>query len=224
MARGHRGSLLLRCRALPSPSPCRFIPALSMTRGHRGSLLLRCRAFSSLSSRRFIPAHPTFHVVAADQARAAFTPDTIWPVNGLPPDFIPRICTDPGFDVVSYFSMLHQRIAFARLPDPCLTAYAPPFPHRSPQRRVAGGISAPGPHRSGHEPLDSSGSCRPATRFGTVAASARRAGVLVLELHIAIPAHVCHHVPVACISFSPSASGGDRLASPAGSPCSRRTP
>lgn len=29
MARGHRGSLLLRCRALPSPSPCRFIPALS---------------------------------------------------------------------------------------------------------------------------------------------------------------------------------------------------
>ena len=31
-----------------------------MTRGHRGSLLLRCRAFSSLSSCRFIPAHLTF--------------------------------------------------------------------------------------------------------------------------------------------------------------------
>src|SRR6266571_7835273 len=29
MTRGHRGSLLLRCRALSSPSPCRFIPALS---------------------------------------------------------------------------------------------------------------------------------------------------------------------------------------------------
>jgi hypothetical protein len=29
---------------------------------------------------------PTFHVVAADQARAAFTPDTTWPVNGHPPD------------------------------------------------------------------------------------------------------------------------------------------
>src|SRR5664279_1861988 len=57
-----------------------------MTRGHRGSLLLRCRAFSSLSSCRFIPAHPTFPVVAADQARAAFTPDTVWPVNGFPPD------------------------------------------------------------------------------------------------------------------------------------------
>src|SRR5664279_3771937 len=29
MTRGHRGSLLLRCRAFPSPPPCRFIPALS---------------------------------------------------------------------------------------------------------------------------------------------------------------------------------------------------
>jgi hypothetical protein len=27
MTRGHRGPLLLRCRALSSPSPCRFIPA-----------------------------------------------------------------------------------------------------------------------------------------------------------------------------------------------------
>jgi hypothetical protein len=29
MTRGHRGSLLLRCRALSSPAPCRFLPALS---------------------------------------------------------------------------------------------------------------------------------------------------------------------------------------------------
>src|SRR5664279_4804300 len=29
MTRGHRGSLLLRCRAFPSPPSCRFIPALS---------------------------------------------------------------------------------------------------------------------------------------------------------------------------------------------------
>src|SRR5664280_1535451 len=29
---------------------------------------------------------PTFPVVAADQARAVFTPDTTWPVNGFPPD------------------------------------------------------------------------------------------------------------------------------------------
>jgi hypothetical protein len=33
MTRGHRGSLLLRCRALSSPSPCRFIPAHTTTSG-----------------------------------------------------------------------------------------------------------------------------------------------------------------------------------------------
>src|SRR5215217_1998254 len=31
-----------------------------MTRGHRGSLVLRCGALSSPSPRRFIPAHPLF--------------------------------------------------------------------------------------------------------------------------------------------------------------------
>ena len=44
MTRGHRGSLVLRCRALSSPSPCRFIPAPPQphqappppTRHHRG--------------------------------------------------------------------------------------------------------------------------------------------------------------------------------------------
>src|SRR5664279_1536060 len=36
---------------------------------------------SSISTRL-----PTFPVVAADQARAVFTPDTIWPVDGFPPD------------------------------------------------------------------------------------------------------------------------------------------
>ena len=65
MARGHRGSLLLRCRALPSPSPCRFIPALSMTRGRRGSLLLRRRAFPSPPPSRFIPAHGSTKPVAS---------------------------------------------------------------------------------------------------------------------------------------------------------------
>jgi hypothetical protein len=33
MARGRRGSLALRRRALPSPPPDRFIPALSQTTG-----------------------------------------------------------------------------------------------------------------------------------------------------------------------------------------------
>src|SRR5664279_450706 len=41
---------------------------------------------------------------------------------------IPRISTDLSFDVVSCISMLHQRFALTRLPDPCLTAFTPPFP------------------------------------------------------------------------------------------------
>src|SRR5664279_4353947 len=90
---------------------------------------------------------PTFPVVAADQARAVFTPDTTWPVNGFPPDFIPKIYTDLGFDVVSCISMLRRRFALARLPDPCLTTHTPPFPHRSPQRSSAnaawGGLTSP---------------------------------------------------------------------------------
>jgi hypothetical protein len=35
MTRGRRGSLILRRRALPSPPPCRFIPALSLDPGPR---------------------------------------------------------------------------------------------------------------------------------------------------------------------------------------------
>src|SRR5215217_4941977 len=35
MARGHRGSLLLRCGEPSSPSPCRFIPALSWIQAQR---------------------------------------------------------------------------------------------------------------------------------------------------------------------------------------------
>jgi hypothetical protein len=41
-----------------SPSPSQT--PMHDSGGHRGSLLLRCRAFSSLSSRRFIPTHLTF--------------------------------------------------------------------------------------------------------------------------------------------------------------------
>lgn len=72
-----------------------------------------------------------------------------------PARLLPKIYTDLGFDVVSSFSMLHQRIALARLPDPCLTAFTPPF------RRVAPGISARGSHRSVRKPLDLHGSCHP---------------------------------------------------------------
>lgn len=45
-----------------------------------------------------------------------------------PARLFPGLCTHPSFDVISYFSTLPQRFARARLPDPRLTAFTPPFP------------------------------------------------------------------------------------------------
>ena len=45
-----------------------------------------------------------------------------------PARLFPGLCTHPGFDAISYFSTLPQRFARARLPDPRLTAFTPPFP------------------------------------------------------------------------------------------------
>ena len=45
-----------------------------------------------------------------------------------PARLFPELCTHPGFDAISYFSTLLQRFARARLPDPRLTAFTPPFP------------------------------------------------------------------------------------------------
>ena len=44
MTRGHRGSLPLRCRALSSPSPCRFIPALPIDQNGLPDCVLPIRA------------------------------------------------------------------------------------------------------------------------------------------------------------------------------------
>ena len=57
MTRGHRGSLLLRCRDLSSPSPCRFIPALSESKRRasdspRGAISSTERAVGMTTGRR----------------------------------------------------------------------------------------------------------------------------------------------------------------------------
>jgi putative ATP-dependent endonuclease of the OLD family len=98
-----------------------------------------------------------------------------------------------------------------------------PEAHLHPHCRVAGGISAPGPHRSGREPLDSSGSCHPVIRACTAGPSARTGQAPVPGPLAAILAHVCRYVSAACTSTSPSASDGDRRACRVGSPCSGRT-
>src|SRR5829696_3666559 len=90
---------------------------------------------------------PTFRVVAADQTRAVFTPDTAWPINGAPARLFPGLCTHPGFDAISYFSTLPQRFARARLPDPRLTALKPPFSSIAPHNGLQ-----PMQHRGGLTP------------------------------------------------------------------------
>src|SRR6266567_7695772 len=40
---------------------------------------------------------PTFHAEAAEQARAAYMPDTAWPVNGTPARLIPGSHWSPRF-------------------------------------------------------------------------------------------------------------------------------
>src|SRR6266511_2460932 len=65
-----------------------------MTRGHRGSLLLRCRALSSPSPCRFIPAHPQFPPPPSERS-TPHTPggssgphfQALRPFHGLHPDF-----------------------------------------------------------------------------------------------------------------------------------------
>ena len=52
MTRSHRGSLFLRCRALSSPSPCRFIPALGLSSSHDNFL------YVPLPLRRRVLRHP----------------------------------------------------------------------------------------------------------------------------------------------------------------------
>jgi hypothetical protein len=54
-----------------------------MTRGHRGSLLLRCRAFSSLSSCRFIPALSSRSVQNQQTYEHPAPPPAVIAVDGL---------------------------------------------------------------------------------------------------------------------------------------------
>jgi hypothetical protein len=71
---------------------------------------------------------------AADEARVASMPGTIWPIGGHPPDLSWDNPKPPSFDAVCCFvSTRQQRFACVRLPGPHLTLSAAPFPHRSPR-------------------------------------------------------------------------------------------
>ena len=76
---------------------------------------------------------PTFHASAADRARAAFTPDTTWPVSRHPPGPSRRLLYSPVSMSPSCFdasTTVRFRSPSRSPPD----ASRAPFPHRSPRR------------------------------------------------------------------------------------------
>jgi hypothetical protein len=82
-----------------------------------------------------------------DQARVACMPDTTWPINGHPPGSSRNSSYIPVSMSSVSFTTRHQRIAYARLPDPYLTHQVRLFPHRSPRQSSAnaavGGLKPP---------------------------------------------------------------------------------
>src|SRR5665648_841939 len=91
-----------------------------MTRGHRGSLLLRCRAFSSLSSCRFIPAHPTFRASAQTELAPPLCRTTTRAVDRYPPGSSRSNNWTPVPIVIATLTTLHQRFTYVRLLGPHL--------------------------------------------------------------------------------------------------------
>ena len=222
MTRGRRGSLGLRRRALPSPPPGRFIPA------HAPSLQPHYRTFAATTSR------------PAPVPRLGTLPLAVSAARGPP-----SRSQQGTFTLIPWPSLSGRQVLLFRAS--ARDELTPPL-HRAPpgqhaghspaegtplqrafvpgamrSRRVARGISAPGPHRSGREPLDSSGSCHPVIRSCTATTSAQTGQVTVSGPPSAMPAPVHRYVPVACTSPSPTSSDGDPYAYLWASPQSDRT-
>jgi len=75
----------------------------------------------------------TFPTKAADWAHATSTPDTAWPVSGLPPDLSRNLHHTPVSMSSVRVSMLRQWSSYQSPPDASRT----PFPHRSPRQSSA---------------------------------------------------------------------------------------
>ena len=105
-----------------------------MTRGHRGSLLLRCRALSSLSSCRFIPALSSRSVQEPRPGSRRLHAGRHLGSQQAPPRLLPGPRSRPGFDatVVSYDTSSAVRSRSPSWPTPDAISVAP-FPQRSPR-------------------------------------------------------------------------------------------
>ena len=131
---------------------CALAERQRMTRGHRGSLLLRCRAFSSLSSCRFIPALSPRSVQKPQTGLTSPTCRTPpGQKSGHPPDSSRADLLHPGFDVTLLSN--DTSTAIPKSEDCAPSSRSPPdasrapFPHRSPRRSSAnaacGGLQPP---------------------------------------------------------------------------------
>jgi hypothetical protein len=65
------------------------------------------------SSRRTTGSHVPYKSLT--HARAAYMPDTVWPINRHPPDSSRDKAPSPGFDVIKCLSTLHLRFTLVRL-------------------------------------------------------------------------------------------------------------
>src|SRR3954451_6317288 len=123
-----RASPLLRAgppaRAASVLNAVRFPPssALPLDAGHKHAAISIDTGLS------------TFHASAADQARAAFTPDTAWPVNRHPPGSSRRLLDSPvSMSTSLVVSTLHRTVRFRSPSWSPPDGSRAPFPHRSPR-------------------------------------------------------------------------------------------
>jgi hypothetical protein len=113
---------------------CALTGRQRMTWGHRGSLLLRCRAFSSLSSCRFIPALSPRSVQEPGPGSRRLHAGRHPGSQQAPPRLVPEPRSCPGFDAteVCYDTSAAVRFRSPSRPTPD-AIIAAPFPQRSPR-------------------------------------------------------------------------------------------
>ena len=106
--RRHPEAVISRLNGWPARTPVNASPPPSRTTAHdSGPSWIATPSMSGVLIPFLMPVYPgaflTFRTGAADQARAAFTPDTTWPVNGLPPGssrsstYTPVLMSSPVF-------------------------------------------------------------------------------------------------------------------------------
>jgi hypothetical protein len=102
-----------------------------MTRGHRGSLFLRCRALSSPSPCRFIPAHPQFPGQPCDRSfRSPYAGEFLGTRSRLP-DAVRGLRPYTRGSALPCPPTGGSSVGAAGFTSPLRTGHSPPLPRRS---------------------------------------------------------------------------------------------